>query len=411
MITGRASMRRKPNPRAVSDRKPTVALFVERFPVLSETFVVNEARALARLGHDVSVEAREPSGDAAPPGIQVHYVTDEARAERLGAFAWLLVRHPVGTAKDAFARMARPRADRGAKTRRLAVRARRLSRMKPLHIHTHFAFSIADEAHRVARLLGVPSSVTAHAWDIYVSRRRLRERLVRSAFVTSGCDYTVAELKRVMGPGHADKAFRQVMGVDHEAFRRSAPLPGTRNVAAVGRLVEKKGFIYLVRAAAQLPDVSISIAGEGPERDALESEIARLGIAGRVTLLGAMDPDKIRDLLARADLLCMPCVVAEDGDRDSMPVVVKEAMAMELCVVASDEVGLPEIVRPPFGELVPPRDDEALAVAIERMLALDSHARAEAGAAARRFVVEHADVNGETAKLSGWIEAAARERP
>jgi glycosyltransferase involved in cell wall biosynthesis len=277
--------------------------------------------------------------------------------------------------------------------------------MDPVHVHTHFAWAVADDAYRIARVLGVPTSLTAHARDIYL-RPQLRERLVRSDFVTSGCDYTVAELKRVMGTEHSHKAFRQVMGVDHEAFRRSTPLPATRHVAAVGRLVEKKGFVYLIRAAVRLPDVSISIAGDGPQREMLEAEIARLGVASRVTLLGAADPDGVRRLLETADIICMPCVVAEDGDRDSMPVVVKEAMAMELCVVATAEVGLPELVRPPFGELVPPRDHEALAHAIKLMLALGPEARREAGAAARRFVIQHADITEETRKLSGWIESS-----
>jgi len=389
----------------------SVALFVDRFPVLSETFVVNEAQALVRLGHDVTVEARHrPDGApvSSPTGLPVHYVTDESRGDRVRALAWLAATHPVRAAADALARLLRAKPDRGPHTRRIAVRAHRAAGMKPVHVHTHFAFGVADDAYRIARLLGVPTSLTAHARDIYIHRARLRERLVRSEFVTSGCDYTVAELKRVMGAEHSHKAFRQVMGVDHEAFRRSTPLPATRHVATVGRLVEKKGFVYLVRAAAQLPDVSISIAGEGPERETLEAEIARLGVASRVTLLGAADPEGVRGLLETADIFCMPCVVAEDGDRDSMPVVVKEAMAMELCVVATAEVGLPEIVRPPFGELVPPRDPDALARALERMLALDPTARREAGAAARRFVIEHADITEETRKLSRWIESADR---
>jgi glycosyltransferase involved in cell wall biosynthesis len=386
----------------------SVALFLDRFPVLSETFVVNEAQALIRMGHDVAVEARrrpQAAEMSSPPDLPVHYVTDESRGERLRALAWVAVNHPVRCAADALARFRRAKPDRGPRTRRIAVRARRVARMKPVHVHTHFAFGVADDAHRVARLLGVSNSLTAHALDIYVYRDHLRERLIRSDFVTSGCDYTVAELRRVMGPEHSERAFRQVMGIDADAFRRSAPLPGTRHVAAVGRLVEKKGFVYLVRAAAQLADVSISIAGDGPEREALEEEIDRLGVASRVTLLGATDPEGVRNLLETADLLCMPCVIAENGDRDSMPVVVKEAMAMELCVVATDEVALPEIVRPPFGELVPPRDPAALADAIERMLALDLRARREAGASARRFVIEHADITKETEKLSGWIEA------
>jgi glycosyltransferase involved in cell wall biosynthesis len=390
-----------------------VGLFVDRFPVLSETFVAAEAVALARLGHEVSVEARRRPDDPALPhdaGVRVHYASEETRAERLAALAWLALRHPLRTAADGLARLARPRADRGMKTRRLAVRARRLSRLRPVHVHTHFAFGVADDAYRIARLLGTTSSLTAHAWDIYVSRRRLRERLVRSDFVTSGCDYTVAELRRVMGTEHADRAFRQVMGVDHEAFQRSTPLPGTRHVVAIGRLVEKKGFVYLVRSAAELPDVAISIAGEGPERGRLEAEIERLGVADRVSLLGATARTDVRPLLERADVLCMPCVVAEDGDRDSMPVVVKEAMAMEVCVVASDEVGLPEIVRPPFGALVPPRDAQALGRAIGRMLSLDPQARAEAGKAARQFVIEHADLTEETRKLSGWIETCRLAR-
>jgi glycosyltransferase involved in cell wall biosynthesis len=389
----------------------SVALFVDRFPVLSETFVVNEVRALSRLGHEVAVEARRrPDGPELPlpPGLPVHYVTDESRGDRLRALAWLAATHPVRSAADALSRLFRARPDRGPRTRRIAVRARRVAGMKPVHVHTHFAWGVADDAYRVARLLGVPTSLTAHARDIYLRRAQLRERLVRAEFVTSGCDYTVAELKRVMGAEHSDKAFRQVMGIDHDAFRRSTPLPATRHVAAVGRLVEKKGFVYLVRAAGQLPDVSISIAGDGPEREALEAEIARLGVGSRVTLLGAADPDEVRRLLETADIFCMPCVVAEDGDRDSMPVVVKEAMAMELCVVATDEVGLPEIVRPPFGELVPPRDPIALARAIEKMLALGPVARREAGAAARRFVIEHADIMEETRKLSGWIESSDR---
>jgi colanic acid/amylovoran biosynthesis glycosyltransferase len=391
----------------------TVGLFVDRFPVLSETFVANEALALARIGHEVSVEARRrPDNPATPLGldIPVHYAAEESRGERLRALAWLVLRHPLRTAVDVIGRLSRPTRDRGTKTRRLAIRARRLSRLGPLHIHTHFASTMADDAHRVARLLGVPGSVTAHAWDIYISPRRLRERLVRSDFVTSGCDYTVAELERVMGPDGTGKAFKQVMGVDHESFRRSSPLPGTRHVVGVGRLVEKKGFVHLVQAAAALPDVVVSIAGDGPERERLEREIGRQGVADRVSLLGASGPAQVRELLERADVLCMPCVVAPNGDRDSMPVVVKEAMAMELCIVASDEVGLPELVQPPWGRLAPPHDPEALAAAITDVLSLGKAERADAGRAGRTFVVEHADVNSETLKLSDRIERCRVER-
>ncbi len=392
--------------------KPAIGIFLRRFPVLSETFVTAEVATLAKLGHRVCVEAHRRPPDSAqlvPAGVEVHWVEDETRPQRLRALLWLIVAHPRRCLEDFGRRRPHAGSGRGVPLRQLAVRARRLARIGPVHLHTHFATVGADEAYRIARLIGATTSLTAHAYDIYTKPRDLPARLRRADFATSGCEYTVEHLRQVAGPGHSDAVFKQIMGIDPEAFRRSTPLPGGRHVVAVGRLVEKKGFVHLVRAAATLPDVSISIAGEGPEGERLEAEIDRLGLADRVRLLGSMSPDGVRGLLAKGDLLCMPCVVAADGDRDSMPVVVKEAMAMELCVVASDEIGLPELVREPWGALVAPGDAEGLAEAIRILLAHDPEERARLGALAREHVKAVADLEAETAKLSGWIaDAQAR---
>jgi colanic acid/amylovoran biosynthesis glycosyltransferase len=263
----------------------------------------------------------------------------------------------------------------------------------------------------MGRLLGVPFSVTAHAYDIYLQPANLREKLERAAFATSGCQYTVRHLRATVAPAAAARIHEQVMGVDGQAFRRTRPHPDGRHVVAVGRLVEKKGFVHLVDAVALLgqraPLDRVTIAGEGPLRGALEARVRELGLDGVVQLPGALVPAEVRELLERADLLAMPSVVARDGDRDSMPVVVKEALAMELPVVASDEVGLPELVRPAFGRLVPPGDPAALAAAIEELLALPAEERAAMGRAGRAHVLEHCDVDRETAKLATLIESAA----
>jgi glycosyltransferase involved in cell wall biosynthesis len=107
----------------------------------------------------------------------------------------------------------------------------------------------------------------------------------------------------------------------------------------------------------------------------------------------------------------MPCVVARDGDRDSMPVVVKEAMATELLVVATDEVGLPECVMAPWGFLAPPGDAALLAAALQAALALSGEERAAAGAAARAWVSVHADVDAETARMAQLIQQRAGRAP
>jgi len=217
--------------------------------------------------------------------------------------------------------------------------------------------------------------------------------------VFTGCDYNV-EAVRARAP--AARVHKIVMGVDVDAFRRSTPLPGGRTVLAIGRLVEKKGFDVLVDAAAQVSDVRVRIVGEGPMRRELLRRAARSGAP--VELLGSCPPAQVMAALEQADVLAMPCVVARDGDRDSMPVVVKEAMAMELLVVASDEVGLTECVLKPWGLLVPPRDAGALAAALRAALDVEPAERQNAGSRARDWVRDNAAVDAETARMSAIVE-------
>jgi glycosyltransferase involved in cell wall biosynthesis len=199
-----------------------------------------------------------------------------------------------------------------------------------------------------------------------------------------------------------------VMGVDAATFRRAGALPGGRTVLAVGRLVEKKGFGVLVDALAQLPDVRARIVGDGPLRGALEAQAARAGAAERIEFAGSLAPADVRAALHDADVLAMPCVVAPDGDRDSMPVVVKEAMAMELLVAASDEVGLPECVFEPWGVLTAPGDAGGLAAALRDLLALSPEERWRAGRAGREWVRAHADVDAETARMADVLQTIGR---
>jgi len=108
----------------------------------------------------------------------------------------------------------------------------------------------------------------------------------------------------------------------------------------------------------------VLIVGDGPLRDALHALHAELGLEDTVRFLGAQTSDRVRALLEEAAVVAVPCVIAADGDADSMPVIAKEALAMEVPVVASDAAGLPEVVRAPWGRTVPAGDADALAVAL-----------------------------------------------
>jgi colanic acid/amylovoran biosynthesis glycosyltransferase len=379
-----------------------IGLFVDQFPELSETFISGELCELERLGHSVHVEsaAHTPHPD---PSVKadVAYRPDDDRAVRLGALAWLAVRHPLRCVRDVVAQRRWRREERVVPLRRLAPAARRIATFGAVHLHAHFAASAALDAMRVGALLGLPYSVMTHGYDIFQTPANLREKHERAAFAVSACDYSVQFLRERVGGAAGERIVRLITGVDGERFRRQTPYGGGSHVVAVGRLVEKKGFDVLIEAAASVPDIRVTIVGDGPLRAQLEQRIA-----SPVELVGARSPEEIRGLLENAALLAAPSVVAADGDRDTMPVVVKEALAMEVPVVASREVGLPEVVRPEWGRLVPPGDAAALASAIRDLLDLPLERRVEMGRAGREFVLEHCSLAGESRRLAALILAA-----
>jgi glycosyltransferase involved in cell wall biosynthesis len=273
------------------------------------------------------------------------------------------------------------------------------------HLQAHFAAEAALRAMRLARLTGTTWGVTAHAYDIFREPRNLEEKLAAADLVVTVCEYNARHLRGPVPDGKPVEVV--VMGVEPERFRRTTPYPGGRRVLAVGRLVEKKGFAHLIEAAALVDGLDVEIVGHGPLRGELDALIAQRGVGDRVTLHGARPHSFVRDRLEQADLLAMPCVVAADGDRDSMPVVVKEALAMEVPVVASDEVALPEMVHSGWGRLVPPGDPAALAEAMEELLALPAEERAAMGKRGREFVAERFSLASQARRLAELVDRIA----
>lgn len=389
------------------DPPAQVLVLTDTFPELSETFIGAELTALERHGELCRVEADRRARRQDLVAARVHRVSyreDDTPPIKLAALAWLVTRHPVRCSRDWRARP-RWRGDTEVTPLRvIAPVAWRLHRGGEHHLHVHFAAGAALTAMRVSALLKRPYSVTAHAYDIFQRPRHLGEKLTRAAFVTTGCQYNVERLKELVPEVNVHEV---VMGVDAEQLRRRRPYPGRRKVLAVGRLVEKKGFRHLIDAVARLEPISpveaLEIVGDGPLRAALTAQVRDLGLEKKVIFRGALHHDGVREAMESADVLVMPCVVAADGDRDSMPVVVKEALALELPVVASDEVGLPELIRPAWGRLVAPGDPVGLAAAIAAILGMEVHARVAMGRAGRRHVTDHCDVHQEAAKLARLI--------
>jgi glycosyltransferase involved in cell wall biosynthesis len=265
----------------------------------------------------------------------------------------------------------------------------------------------------VSRLTGIPYSFTAHAKDIYhqeVNLDSLRSKIRSARFVVTVSAFNRAYLKSLMSdwPDAPGDVRRLYNGIDLAAFR---PDPAVQREAglilSVGRLVEKKGLDDLVRACGLLRDRGLpfrcEIIGKGPLKDELNHLIADLHLENRVQLVGAMPQDEVVQAYRRAAIFALPCIIAQDGNRDGLPTVLLEAMATGLPVVSTDVTGVPEIVDAEVnGLIVPQSDPTALADALARLLQ-NPELREQLALAARRKVEQAFDVRANVAVLHRWF--------
>lgn len=157
-------------------------------------------------------------------------------------------------------------------------------------------------------------------------------------------------------------------GVDIRFFSPSPLEERGHLILFVGALSEIKGVTYLIaslpKVVARLPQYRLVIIGEGPLRDELLTLAHRLGVEGHVEFLGSQPPAQVRQWMRRARLFVLPS--REEG----LGVVLLEALASGTPCVASDVGGIPEVIVPEVGQLVPPADADAIADAISTMLTL-----------------------------------------
>jgi glycosyltransferase involved in cell wall biosynthesis len=197
-------------------------------------------------------------------------------------------------------------------------------------------------------------------------------------------------------------------GVDLTRFP-TAPVPPDEVVTllGVGRLVEKKGFTFLLEALAQVQrPFRMRLVGDGPYRGRLEALITRHGLADRVELLGRRTHQTLPSLYAESHAVVVPSVIDGSGDRDGLPNVVLEAMASARPVVASDVSAISTAVRHGVtGLLVPPRDASALAAALTEMID-DEPRRTRMGRNGRLAVENDFDLGTCTAEFCNTLAVA-----
>jgi colanic acid/amylovoran biosynthesis glycosyltransferase len=362
-----------------------VAFFVDEFPALSETFVLDQITGLITRGCDVHVYARHvwPSAVAHPDVVAYRLV--ERASQLCPPPAPSTTARVVSGLRDIGRAVLRnPRlAMRSLNPLRFgreAVRLRPFYRVAPFLggarydvVHCHFgpngvlAAELRDlgafDAPIVTQFHGYDASSYVRRWgpDVYArlfergDRFLCVSRRIQRLLVDLGCDEGKTRIH------HTGVRVAQI------PFVRRAPAPGERiRLLTVGRLVEKKGVEFSLRAVASLipeyPNLVYTIVGDGPERDRLAALANDLSLGEHVQLVGAKLRGEVARLMQEAHIFLASSVSGADGDEEGIPVVLMEALASGVPVVSTTHAGIPElVVHGTGGLLAPERDSRTLA--------------------------------------------------
>ena len=439
---------------AAEDTAMKIAYLVKTFPKLSETFVLNEILELERQGLELHIfSLRQPSetnvhADVAEIRAPVTYVRSwytplppppervpleklahkvQMREER----RFMFLHHPIWFLRTWLFQMrhgGRKRffhqafqAKSGTRKRyfyQALALARELRRGGFTHLHAHFANEPTSVGELARRLAGCRFSFTAHAKDIYLTdREELARKIAAADFVITCTGFNrnyLQEIARSRTPIHLC-----YHGVDLSRFSGLEEFrerhPATPVILSVGRYCEKKGFAYLIQACHRLKQNGrrfvCRIVGFGPLQAQLGALIRDLALQDCVFLAGKMTQDKLIQEYRQADLFVLPCIVTDDGDRDGIPNVLVEAMAMRIPVVSTPVSGIVELVDPmENGLLAPERNFEALSATIETLLD-DARLRERLGSNGRQKVMAGFSLDRSTAKLRRLLAGAGPVRP
>ena len=385
-----------------------VGYVLKRYPRFSETFVVNEILALEKAGVQVDIFALGPVSEThfqeaiSRVRAPVHRIRHQFHDTEL--YWQLLVQ--ARKALPEFRRLAHLADEHDWVTVGQAVLLAMQAQSKGIrHLHAHFGTQAATVARLAAAFAGIHYSFTAHAKDIYHQYEepvQLDLKIRDAAFTVTVSDYNVDYLRTHFG-APTDRTHRIYNGLDLSVFPYHPPINRPSHVVAVGRLVEKKGFPFLIEAIGLLRDRGIdcrcTLVGDGPLRTQLQKQIEDLGLTDRVQLAGVRPLTEVSAFLKGAAVLVAPSIISEGGDRDGLPTILVEGMALGTPCISTQVVGIPELIRDhETGLCVPPNDAKVLADAIAEMLGNPTMARLLADNA-RALIESEYDVHRNTARL------------
>ena len=413
-------------------QKPVIGYLLKTFPKLSETFILNEILELERQGLNLHIfSLRRPSDRRQHPALSqlqapVTYIPSLLPEWHHDEETQLIKNQVAWGQRDPNQLMAalqfycdRPESRRFNEFLQGCYLATELERLGIEHLHVHFANIPTATAEIAQHLSGVPFSITAHAKDIYLTEPAALDRRLRSAeFVLTCTDFNRRYLNTISTsdtPIHLS-----YHGIDLSRFTRhpdvaappSPPSARPLQLLSVGRFCEKKGFAYLLEACQQLQIAEVNfhcnLVGYGPLQAALEAQIQALELTERVTLVGQLTQDQVIEQYGQADVFVLPCLVTDDGDRDGIPNVLLEAMALGVPVVSTAISGITELVQSGQNGLLIPEKDVAALTAALLQLEQDTALRQRLGQAGSRTVHQNFTLTDNVGQVKDWLLHALR---
>lgn len=370
-------------------KSPVLGFILKGYPRISETFISNEILLLEKLGYTIHIfsmrRPRENFHHESVKGIRAHvdYLPESILAylPRLFYHNIMLARKQpspyLDSLKIAMRRFSRTK--KSATWKHLLQAGYLVHHLLPgqgiRHLHSHFAHSPTSVAMFANRLSGIPFSFTAHAKDIYTSeKRQLREKISLADFVVTCTDYNRQYLTKLSGKKSI--IHRIYHGIDTALFsaktlNNDSSIP--YNILTVARLTPKKGLPTVYKALRILKDkgfpIRHTLIGDGDDRKKILALIRELKLEDITQWLGTRSHNTVLDHYKKADLFVLGCEIALNGDRDGIPNVILESMAMGVPVVATNISAIPEVlINRRTGLLVPPGSPEKMAQAMIELL-------------------------------------------
>ncbi|MEJ5366087.1 MAG: glycosyltransferase [Desulfosoma sp.] len=386
-----------------------LGMILKGYPRISESFISQEIALLESLGVSMEIYSlRRPRESFTHGSVR----TIRAPVSYLPEYVLPNLRALLGANGRLGARLGRRYAHSFRKALRRAVDRRtsatvrhflqagflawhRLLGRPVRHLHAHFCHTPASVAFFASELTGLPYSFTAHAKDIYTSDpEQLRRKMARARFVVTCTAYNARYLRSLLGEAAPPVPIHTIYhGIDVNFFRYGTdppPAPPFR-ILSVGRLVPKKGYDDVLAALKILEKMGLDFRfdhiGSGEDKEKIRSMAHALGLDRRVTFHGTLPHEQVIAFYRRSHAFVLACKTAPDGDRDGIPNVLAEAMAVGVPVVSTRHSAIPELVEDGVtGTLVPPGSPQALAGALKKVL--EAGASLEGQRRAARMKVE-----------------------